>query len=81
MGEYNNYQVKTLSNNYSDNHARFGNIVYSISRKTIDSLNLGGLNINDAVTVPSRFEKDIYSYDDDISILSGETIPENIACN
>jgi len=77
MGEFNYRRMNFTNCHFNNNHAKFGNIIYNLSKDLLP--NLGISNLNDISTIPSYFEKDINSNSiDDISILSGESIPEGI---
>jgi len=81
LGEFNNKHVNFYNCNFYDNHAKLGNVLYSYSSMSSPIMNNCNLNSNDIVTLPTYFEVDEYSYEgDEISILSGENIPEGITC-
>jgi len=60
---------------FKDNHAKFGNVFYALSKDVIPTVEY--INETDISTVPSNFEIDGNRVDG-ISILSGESIPEGI---
>ena len=75
MGEYNNKHMKFTNNQYSDNHAKLGNIIYGYSKNSFPSI--GNINKSDKTSLPSTFKLDNTTYSS-ISILSGQNIPGNI---
>jgi len=81
LGEYNNYHMKLVNNQYNNNNAKLGNIIYSYSLNSLPDIVSDNINKDDIVTLPSYFEVDKNSYEDDeITILSGESIPDGITC-
>jgi len=63
---------------FNNNHATLGNIIYVYSNDAMP-MNIGNLNPSDVHTFPTFFERNGNS-NDNISILSGDSIPENITC-
>jgi len=71
-----NNLVKFSNCSYYNNHASSGNTLYVHSKGAMP--NIGELDSNDISTIPAYFEIQGYK---EISILSGESIPEDIMCN
>ncbi len=76
-GEYNNKAINFTNCYYYNNHAKFGNIIYAHSKDTLPYI--GDLNETDISTIPAYF-KMYGNVIENISILSGESIPEGIKC-
>jgi len=62
---------------FTNNNAKFGNIIYAYSKGSMPSI--GTLRQTDVSTVPSHF-KMYRNKEKEISILSGESISEDIVC-
>jgi len=79
VSPYVNNHMKFTNCQFNNNHARFGDIIYSYSIDSMPMLiNNTYLNEYDVATLPTFFKIDRDS-SDKISILSGENIPENIS--
>jgi len=78
MGKYNPDRMIFTNNTYYNNHAKFGNVLYVHSKAAL--LDVGSyLNSSDIATPPAYFQ--MYGdLEEEISILSGERIPEGIMC-
>jgi len=83
LGEYNGLHSALTNCTFDNNHAKLGNIVYGYSKDSIPDISniqeINSIDKNNIVTLPTYFEIDLNT-NDKISILSGETIPEGIAC-
>jgi len=77
VGKFNNRRLNFTECYYYNNHAKFGNIIYTHSNKTL--LNIGSYieSIDDVSTIPAYFATD-GNIAEDITILSGGSIPEGI---
>jgi len=76
-GYYDYNYMKFKDCYYYSNHAKFGNIVYARSKNFMGFIN--DLNPTDVMTFPAYFE--MYgNVVEEVSILSGERIPEGIMC-
>jgi len=75
VGENNAKSLSFTNCYYYNNHANFGNILYTISKNSLPYI--GNLNSVDVSTIPKYFK--MYGNEvKEISILSGESIPEGI---
>jgi len=65
---------------FNNNHAEFGNILYAYSKDSLPQMNTD-LNLTDINTNPAYFKMvgNVTEFEN-ISILSGERIPEGIKC-
>ncbi len=79
IGEYNAKRMSFLDCSYNNNHAQFGNIIYGHTKKTLPKIGHYSEKNGDVSTIPSYFEM-CGNVVDEISILSGESIPEGIMC-
>jgi len=82
MDHYHNYHTSFLFNNFTDNHAKLGDIMYTYSKvwpSNISYINNYEENNGIIVTNPSKFIIDEDSISS-ISIYSGDIIPNNIKC-
>ena len=78
IGENNIKRLSFKKCNYNNNYAKLGNIIYGHSKYTLPNIGYN-LKKSDVSTIPTYFE--MYgNIVDDISILSGESIPEGIMC-
>jgi len=63
---------------FNNNHAEFGNIIYTYSKNSLPQMDID-LNSTDISTNPAYFKMDgNETLIENISILSGESIPEGI---
>jgi len=62
---------------FNNNHAKYGNIVYAHSKNEIPTI--GDIQKTEISTIPTYFEMN-GNVIEEISILSGESIPEGIMC-
>ena len=83
MGPYDNLHIQINDCTFTDNHAKLGDIIYSLSRESTPYIN----NIKEleaiegaVVTNPTKLILDEDSINK-ISIYSGDTIPNNITSN
>jgi len=77
VGENNVGSISFTNCYYYNNNAKFGNIIYTLSKDTLPDI--GYLNSTDVATIPAYF-KMYGNVVNEISILSGENIPEGIKC-
>jgi len=78
MGEHNPNRMIFTNNSFYNNHAKFGNVLYTHSKAAL--LDVGEyLNSSDISTPPAYFQ--MYgNLVEEISILSSGSIPEDIMC-
>ena len=79
VGENNYKRINITECAYINNHAEFGNIIYAYSNDTLPNIGSYIENMDDVSTIPAYFEK-YGNIVEDITILSGESIPEGIMC-
>jgi len=83
IGPYDNLHIQINYCTFTDNHAKLGDIVYSLSRESIPYFsNLEKLEAIEGavVTNPTKLILDENSINK-VSIYSGDTIPNNITSN
>jgi len=65
---------------FNNNQAKFGNIIYTHSKNSLPQMDIE-LNTTDIYTNPSYFKMDGNETNiENISIISGESIPKGIKC-
>jgi len=80
VGKYINNHMNFTDCQFNNNHARLGDTIYSYSIDGIPNIsNDTYFNENDLATLPTYF-KSYSNLTNSISILSGESIPEDISC-
>jgi len=79
-GSDNHMHVEFDSCRFYSNHAKLGKDVYCYTKTSSPSIRYGNFYEKDLVTLPSNFKLDEKTYNGEVSILSGETIPDNITC-
>ena len=76
-GNFDYYSTTFLDCYFYNNHANIGNNVYVHSKSALQEI--GNFNSYDTSTIPAYFEM-CGNVVKEISILSGESIPEGIMC-
>jgi len=65
---------------FYNNQAKLGKDVYCYKKTASPAIMYGNFYERDLVTLPADFQLDRKTYKGEVSILSGETIPDNITC-
>ncbi len=77
LGEHNACRLSFKNCTFNDNHADSGNIIYTHSKNNLPEIK--NLKETDISTIPEHFEID-GDEEMEISIISGESIPEGMKC-
>ena len=81
LGPYNSKHLYISNCEFYNNNAKLGKNIYSYSTYSSATMQNSYINIEDIVSLPTKFEIDTDSLEEDkVSILSGEKIPEGISC-